>query len=601
MQVDTTMNIKEMHRLLRRQIKKFGVSESDLERFPAFFQAVQDAYVSFDQDLEHLEHVLENSSQELYKVNRLLQDDVALKSIEVEKAQARLEHIVNNVRNVIFQTNLKGEWVYLNCAWEQLSGYTVNESLGKYYADFLMGSDEGDFIGLVSLVANKDGFLHKVLPITSRDGEKKWIDISVRLTRDMDGKPDGTIGNIADVTELKNSEIDLRLAKERLSRANKAKETFLSTMSHEIRTPLHGVIGIANILMIEDHLPSQTENLNTLLFSAQHLLGLINDLIDINKIQSGKIEFESSEFDFNTLLQGLRKSFGYNAQEKGIRFVIKKDETIPNVLIGDSTRLLQVLTNLIGNAMKFTTEGRVVLDLEVVEESKEDIKILFQVKDTGIGIKEENLDKIFERFTQAESSTTRKYGGTGLGLTICKSLLVQQGTDLQVESTYGKGSNFHFEINFKKTDRFKLSAPAFMDLQPSYSEMNDCTVLVAEDNHVNIRVIKRLLDKWKVKYTIVENGQEALDALDEKDFNLILMDIQMPIMDGYTATEIIRARTDKKYHDIPIIALTASADVEIQRKAKESGISDFMSKPFNPVKLYNKLKSYRSSVHSSPE
>ena len=590
-----------MHRLLRRQIKKFGVSESDLERFPAFFQAVQDAYVSFDQDLEHLEHVLENSSQELYKVNRLLQDDVALKSIEVEKAQARLEHIVNNVRNVIFQTNLKGEWVYLNCAWEQLSGYKVEESLGKYYADFLMGSDEGDFIGLQSLVANKDGFLHKVLPIRSRDGEKKWIDISVRLTRDKDGRPDGTIGNIADVTELKNSEIDLRLAKERLSRANKAKETFLSTMSHEIRTPLHGVIGIANILMIEDHLPSQTENLNTLLFSAQHLLGLINDLIDINKIQSGKIEFESSEFDFNTLLQGLRKSFGYNAQEKGIRFVIKKDETIPNVLIGDSTRLLQVLTNLIGNAMKFTTEGRVVLDLEVVEESKEEIKILFQVKDTGIGIKKENLDKIFERFTQAESSTTRKYGGTGLGLTICKSLLVQQGTDLQVESTYGKGSNFHFELDFKKTDRFKLNAPAFMDLQPSYSEMNDCTVLVAEDNQVNIRVIKRLLDKWKVGYTIVENGQEALDALDENEYNLILMDIQMPVMDGYTATEIIRARTDKKYHDIPIIALTASADVEIQRKAKASGISDFMSKPFNPVKLYNKLKSYRSSVHSSPE
>jgi PAS domain S-box-containing protein len=584
--------MNNFHRLLQRQIAKHGLNEHKLSEIEDFLRAVDEAYISSDKDLRHLENILERSSQELYRANQRLKLDVESKATEILKTKQQLERVVNNVRNVIFQTNLKGEWIFLNFAWEKLSGYTIAESINKPFSHFLDCVEPDNCLDASDLFKNEVEQYQKVIQIKTKDGVKKWIDLSLRLTRDANGNPDGTIGNIVDVTEIKESEIKLIQAQEKLKQAHEAKESFLSTMSHEIRTPLNGVIGLANILMMEDHLPNQLENLNTLLFSAEHLLGLINDLMDLNKIQAGKIEFESIEFSFDTMLQGINRTFTYQAEEKGIRFMIKRDDSVPSVLIGDSVRLLQVLTNLIGNAMKFTKEGKVTLDIENVSETKDEINLHFQVIDSGIGIKSENIQKIFERFVQAESTITRKYGGTGLGLTISKSLLVQMGGELHVDSTFGKGSNFHFTLTFKKSDRFKLEAPSFIDLQPSYAGMDGFRILVAEDNLINIQVIERLFKKWKIDYVIAKNGKECVEKLEEDDYDLILMDIQMPVMDGYSATKCIRSRDIPKFQKIPIVALTASAEMTIQKAAKECGMNDFMCKPFNPVKLYNKIKEY---------
>ncbi|NND33324.1 MAG: PAS domain S-box protein [Saprospiraceae bacterium] len=508
---------------------------------------------------------------------------------EQKKAEEALDRVVSNVRNVIFQTNLKGEWIYLNSAWEQLSGYTIAESLGRYYEEFLLDLEE-DSGGIRDMIKNQIEHLQRVSKVKTKDGSEKWINLNIRITYDANGTPEGTIGDIADVTDLKRSELQLLRTQAKLEKANLAKEEFLSTMSHEIRTPLNGVIGIANILLMEHHLPEQKDNLNALLFSADHLLGLINDLIDFNKIGSGKVDFESAEFDLYGMLRGLTKSFANQAKEKGIRFIVKKDDTIPSTLIGDGVRLLQILTNLIGNAIKFTREGRVTLDIEANHATDKSINIRFKIIDTGIGIKEENLKKIFDRFSQAESSTTRKYGGTGLGLTISRSLLLLQGSDLYVESVYGSGSKFYFDLTF---DRIASSPTISPKSFGPPLELDDFHILIVEDNPINLMVMQRLFKNWKIDHAIAKNGAEALDALKDEDFDLILMDIQMPVMDGYEASEKIRNLENPKCRNIPIIALTASAEIEIQQKVKKAGMNDFVSKPFDPVRLQKLLHEYR--------
>lgn len=596
------MNVENLHRLLKRQISKYGLTKEDLLRNERFLLAIEESYFGFDHDLRHLENILERSSQELFKANQLLKEDIEHKSEEIQATRLQLERVVDNVRSVIFQTDVEGNWIYLNAAWERLSGYSLSDTIGRSSKNFLK-DENGEGIDIAGLISTRTQHFQEVSRMVTRDGTAKWIDLSLQLITNSEGEVQGVIGNITDITKLKESELDLRAAKENLKQANQAKELFLSTMSHEIRTPLNGVIGIANILMMEEHLPEQVDNLNTLLFSAEHLLGLINDLIDINKIESGKIQFEEVDFDLESLLRGLTKTFDYRAKEKGIRFMVKKDETIPRILKGDSMRLLQILTNLIGNAMKFTDEGRVVLDIECLDETDSDITVLFQVIDSGIGIKKENLSKIFERFTQAESDTTRRFGGTGLGLTISKNLLMQQGSDLKVESTEGEGSTFHFQLTMKKSGRFELESPTFSRLQPSFSTLDGFRILVAEDNKVNIMVLRQLLDRWNAEYKVVENGKEAVDLVTVEPFDLILMDIQMPVMDGYTASKTIRSIDDERLQKIPIIALTASAEITIQNRAAECGMNDFMGKPFNPVELYNKLKEYRKQhlAESIPE
>lgn len=386
----------------------------------------------------------------------------------------------------------------------------------------------------------------------------------------------------------------LKEAKKQAEQGLKAKNDFLSTMSHEIRTPLNSILGMTNIMLMEKPSEEQKEQLNVLLFSANNLLNIVNDILDFNKIEAGKIGFESIEMDFKNIAQKLITGLGPLAKDKGIELKLNIDPQLNTNLIGDPTRMSQVIGNLIHNAIKFTKKGFVELRISVVNKDESNIRLLIEVEDTGIGIAAEKQQTIFDQFTQADTSTSRNFGGTGLGLTISKRLLELQSANLQLKSEAEKGSTFYFEISFpvvasKKTEKILIenSAPT-EESRP----LKGISILLVEDNEVNILVAKTFLTKWGASVDIAQNGQEAVDLFNSTVHQLILMDMHMPVMDGYEATRILRDRGVKT----PIIALTASLPREIEDQIKETGINDIVVKPFIPSELFKLILHY-TGIH----
>jgi CheY-like chemotaxis protein/nitrogen-specific signal transduction histidine kinase len=419
-----------------------------------------------------------------------------------------------------------------------------------------------------------------------KEGKLMWFELKCKLIKGHDGLSKGFTGIMVDITNLKSTEIELH-------KASKSKDEFLSTMSHEIRTPLNAVTGLTNILLMEDHLPEQVINLKALKYSGEHLLGLINDLLDFDKIKSGKMKVNEKVFSLNNFLENIKSHFVLRTQQKGIEFDIINENQLPNNIIGDKLKLTQIINNLLSNALKFTATGSIIIKIKNLGISHNKINLQFKVIDTGIGIPQERQGSIFESFMQANSETSVKYGGTGLGLSITKKLLNLQGSDLNVESEEDKGSNFSFQITYKVTNRLNLYEPEMVKIQTDYEPLN-MNVLVAEDNKMNVLIMERFLEKWKVNYKIAFNGKEALEYIQnsEVDFNLVLMDLQMPELNGYQTAEIIRSLEDETKANLPIIALTAFAQTDIKEKTKLHKMDGFMGKPFNPRVLYELLKKY---------
>ena len=477
------------HRLLKRQLRKIDLDDSTLDLIAPLLHQVDEAYKAYDCDLEQVENVLEKSSQELFQTNQQLKNSV-------ESISGQLSKVAGNIKDVIFEMDLNGNWSYLNPAWRKLTGYKVKDCLGKPYYQFLKDEQGNDLKNLIDLRTPNFKTISKSFKSQIITGEHKWLDFSLKVIMSEDGNIEGYIGAIVDISKIKETELALIEAKEKESMANKAKDEFLTTMSHEIRTPLNAVIGISHLLLLENPKPEQLENLSTLKHSSEHLLCLVNDILDFNKIASGQLELEERDFSLNQVLNGLGSIFHNTAKEKDIRLLIKKDTSIPKTFIGDSTRLSQILTNLVSNAIKFTEEGKVKVDIEVLE-VKEDFYFLeFVISDTGIGIPEDKKDKIFLSFAQANSDTTRKYGGTGLGLAICKRLLEIMDSDLELESEVGKGSTFSFKLKLQKSsmtdhqeDIYSFDAKSFHE----QDNLKGTRILVAEDNKVNIMVIEKFL------------------------------------------------------------------------------------------------------------
>ncbi len=577
------------HRLLKRQLKKAALNKTLLDAIGPLLDQVNQAYLEADNDLTHIENILEKSSQELFVANQQLK-----KNVEVISSQ--LERVVDNIHEVIFETDLDGKWTYLNPAWEKLTGYDVEDCLGKSFTEYLQYVATSERQVLIDLKKLNFESQHHIIEINTKEGEKKWLDVSIQLSKDKEYKIVGCIGTIVDISYLKETELALIEAKDKETLASRAKDEFLSTMSHEIRTPLNAVIGISHLLLMEDPKEEQIENLKTLKYSSEHLLGLVNDILDFNKIEAGSLELEAVDFSLTHILNGLQSTFQLKAEEKGIRFVIKKDDLLPNVLVGDSIRLSQILTNLVNNAIKFTEAGKVVLDIEVLQKSSNSIQLAFSVQDTGIGIPQEKLSKIFDSFAQANSTITRKYGGTGLGLAISKKLLNLMDSELKVDSIEGKGSNFFFDIRFELSDKFDDIKPKHATTPPSYGSLEGLEILVVEDHKINILVIERFLKKWDVTYEIAENGLIATKRAKEKNYHLILMDLQMPVMNGYDASQEIRNSGTPNNRSIPIYALSASAGMDVKEKVKQFGMNGHISKPFNPSDLYQTLKNVKNNL-----
>ena len=381
---------------------------------------------------------------------------------------------------------------------------------------------------------------------------------------------------------------NLKKAKRKAEEASLAKAQFLSTMSHEIRTPMNAVIGLTNLLLDDHPRKNQLENLQALKFSGENLLVLINDILDLSKIEAGKIELEASEYSLRKLISSIQHTLGLNASEKGISFRCSVNGEIPEVLVGDSTRLSQILNNLVSNAIKFTLTGGVELQAKLVAKTVSEATLHFSVSDTGIGIPADKLPAIFDNFSQASADTTRKFGGTGLGLAITKKLLEMQGSAIRVESTVNQGSVFSFTL----TVRLPTASPLPTKVAPQESQplsgLQGVRVLVAEDNQMNVVVIQQFLKKWGVTFDIVGNGQLAVEQVQQKVYDLVLMDLQMPVMDGFTAATHLKA----SHPQLPIIALTASAMLEVKDQVYAVGMDDFVPKPFVPGELYHTIEKH---------
>ncbi|HKL18360.1 MAG TPA: ATP-binding protein, partial [Halalkalibaculum sp.] len=366
-------------------------------------------------------------------------------------------------------------------------------------------------------------------------------------------------------SQLEENVKKLEEAKKKVEEGSKAKTEFLSTMSHEIRTPMNAIIGMTNLLAKDNPREDQLEQLEILDFSAKTLLSLINDVLDFSKIESGKIEFEDLDFDLPYLLKGIIESFRFNTQKKGISLKLQVEDDVPEVLLGDSARLTQILNNLVSNAVKFTDEGEVKIGVKKTHQDDNKVSLQFYVSDTGVGISKDKQEKIFESFTQERTDTSRIFGGTGLGLTISKKLVDLQGGSIRVESTKGEGSTFYVDLEYELGDESQVDKLQ-SDKRISSKSLEGIKVLLVEDNLINQKVMTRFLEKWHMEITVANNGNEAVDKVNEEHFHIILMDLQMPMMDGYQSSQAIRTIDDQRKRNIPIIALTAAALKEVKEK-----------------------------------
>ena len=380
-----------------------------------------------------------------------------------------------------------------------------------------------------------------------------------------------------------------RLATLQAQQGFKAKSEFLSTMSHEIRTPLNAVIGITHLLLRNQPRKDQEKNLDVLLFSTNNLLSIVNNILDYNKIEEGKINFEHISMDLAVISGNIVAGFKTAAVEKGIDLQLITDEKLDQKVMGDPTRIAQVITNLVHNAIKFTEQGWVHVNLQVSAQTAEGITVKVSVEDTGIGIELEKQQLIFERFTQADSSTSRSYGGTGLGLSISQKILELQGSKLMLRSEPGRGAVFYFSQTFPLSDEnMAAQKPVRVDTEKNCRQLQGLSILLVEDNPLNILIAQTILQNGGAQIDVATNGQEALDIFNPGKHSLILMDLHMPVMDGYTATELFRGRGET----LPIIALTANTIQDVEEDVYASGLTDIVVKPFNPENLYRLILQY---------
>jgi signal transduction histidine kinase/HPt (histidine-containing phosphotransfer) domain-containing protein len=424
--------------------------------------------------------------------------------------------------------------------------------------------------------------------------------------RDQNNEIAGVMGVATDITGFKKTEEQLTLEKRIAEETVRVKQEFLAHMSHEIRTPMNGIIGLAEILYKTKTTVEQRKHIQSIISCSENLLLIINDILDLSKIEAGRMAFEKMPFSLKEAIANCLSIFAQGAAEKNIKLTSLISKGVPEFMTGDSLRLSQVLNNLLGNAVKFTDSGEVNLSVKCINENAEYLTLSFAVKDTGIGIPKEKQKLIFESFTQAGSDTTRRFGGTGLGLAIVKKILALQDGNIDVESEEGKGSEFRFTLMFSKASDEEIRTLKKTSAQVLSADLSNMNILAAEDNEMSRIILQNHFTHWKAKFQFASTGAEAVNLAKQNSFDIIIMDIQMPEMDGYSATRIIRGLPAEKAL-VPVIAVTSHATDTERIKCMECGMNDYLSKPYRAEELLYKItgncsnKNISLSVHNKRE
>jgi two-component system, sensor histidine kinase len=531
---------------------------------------------------------------------------------DITAAHDYIQNIVRSITESLIVLDLKGTITMVNKATLDWLGYTEEEILGQRVSVVL--GEEDDMLGLVSTRDfMRTGMVSNVeKTFRTKTGDEIPVLFSCSVMRQGNGKLQAIVCVALDITERKQAEVMLQKSKEEAVAANRAKSEFLANMSHEIRTPMNGVLGMVDLLLSSDLTEEQRKFAETAYGSANQLLSLLNDILDLSKIEAGKLELEAIDFNMRAMMTEVLASFAVRAGAKGLALECVVDERTPPVLVGDPVRLRQIIINLVGNAIKFTNTGGITIHLERVEEQYEGVKLRCRVIDTGVGISPDVQDRIFESFSQADASTTRKHGGTGLGLTIARQLVHMMHGEIGVESTLGQGSTFWFTARLRRGswERVRPKERAMSPSGPSSfspekghpsaaiqakeredgADWSHCRILLAEDNPVNQQVAMAILTRSGYFVDLVGNGTEAVDAMSKASYDVVLMDCQMPEMDGYEATRIIRDREKAAGRRTPVIALTAHAMQGDREQCLTSGMDDYLPKPFHRDELLATVK-----------
>ncbi|MCC6726180.1 MAG: PAS domain S-box protein [Saprospiraceae bacterium] len=508
----------------------------------------------------------------------------------LRRSEEKYRGIIENMELGLMEVDNMGRIMRAYHHFCEMTGYTEAELLGKKANDVFLPQE---FTGVMKQQAidrmrGKAGIYE--IQLFKKDGSRIWVMISGAPIYNQWGKIIGTIGIHYDVSAQKRLQQELFEARLRAEEAQEAEKQFLANMSHEIRTPLNAIIGMTHLLYDTSPTPDQVNYFDVLRNSSDILRSLINDLLDISKIRSGKMEVHAKDFDLPGLVRSIQKTFQLKLEQKPIAVEALIDPRLDTIVRGDDLLLNQILLNLMGNAEKFTAEGKLGVRVTRKASKGNIITVEFEVFDTGIGIPQNKLDLIFQSFRQVDGDIKRRYGGTGLGLSIVKNLVELQGGTIRVESMVGQGSIFIFQLDYEDTG-IKTSgiSDATQSIHADFAEKGH--VLIVEDNSMNRKYLSSLLKRWKVRHKMATNGKEGTEMAQLERFDLILMDIQMPEMDGYEATIHIRNTANPNQHS-PIVALTASAMLTKKDKAFQSGMNGYVSKPFTPEQILPVLRQY---------
>lgn len=517
--------------------------------------------------------------------------------INVGLQEEKYRNIIANMNLGLLEVDNDDVIQYANQSFCDMSGYSLNELVGKKASELILDKSEQKIIQEKNAMRQHGVSDMYSVPVKNKMGDRKWWVISGAPRYNDNGELIGSVGIHLDITQQKNLEDELKIAKSNAEKSAKAKESFLATMSHEIRTPLNAIVGITNMMQLNEASRSQ-ENIDILSFSSNNLLSLISDILDFSKIEAGKIEFSSSTINLKHLLNGIYQTFKPACDEKNIQLNLNLHASVPEYIIGDELRLSQILNNLISNAVKFTFKGAIDISVESKTFNDHRARLNFKISDTGIGIDKRKFNAIFKKFEQADKSISNKFGGTGLGLNITKTLVELQGGKLSLQSEIDKGSVFSFKIDYPIPVNF-ISNQRESEAQVDTDLLRSKRVLLVEDNAINQKVAVSYLNYWGLPSDIANNGLEALNMMANTVYDLVLMDLYMPVMDGFEAIQ--RMKEDARLKQIPIIALTASAEISLMKRATEIGANACLTKPFNYKHLHQTLLDLLVKVKSNAE